>query len=486
MPSSLTHIVLLHSNDIHGDFAPADRDGIRTGGIARLSGFVHDVRGREEQVIYVIAGDMFMGSVIDREYKGLSTVKLVNALEPDVFSAGNHEADYGLSHLLFLEKCADFPIVCANIYIKELNRRVFLPYRDVVRGGVKLRFIGLLTQTVAEHFRQEELVDDAVSIRDVREEIGKVLAETAEDPADVTILMTHIGIEEDKQLAESGLPGVDFIIGGHSHTRMEEPLVIGGIPIVQAGCGSGQIGRFDLYVDKESRRPDHYTWQLCPVDETVCGEDPLVAFYYDRFVAETDRKYDRTLVTWPQTYTHPGFHRETELGDLFADLYAEIFGSDVFFLTTNVIWAREMGPVVTKRDLMVSFPYENAVYELEMTGERLTAMLHHIYRREAWEGANIFFLFSGTLSVEVRSGDREIREILYRGEPVDPAAHLRVGITGYVFRNITPFLGIGQEEIGDTVTVRKLADNDRDAMERHFETHRTAAPVRFGRLTCTD
>ena len=81
-----------------------------------LSGYIHKVKNEEENVIYAIAGDMLRGSIIDSEYKGLSTIGVMNLLEPDVATIGNHEVDYGFSHLLFIEKCAEFPIINANMY----------------------------------------------------------------------------------------------------------------------------------------------------------------------------------------------------------------------------------------------------------------------------------------------------------------------------------------------------------------------------------
>ena len=236
------HLVLLHSNDIHGDFSGQVKDGILTGGLSLLSGVLRKIRQQEANVIYAIAGDMFMGSIIDQEYKGLSTIRMTNALEPDAFCLGNHEVDYGLMHLLFLEKCADFPVVCANIYIRELNRRVFLPCVDLVRQGVKVRIIGLLTDSIGEKLLQEEQVDSSVSIRDPMKEIVHFLQKEQREPADITVLLSHLGIEEDLKLAEMSAPewGIDLIIGGHSHTFMESPEVVKGIPIAQAGFGSGQ------------------------------------------------------------------------------------------------------------------------------------------------------------------------------------------------------------------------------------------------------
>ena len=169
------HLVILHSNDIHGAFSPKIADGHEIGGLSLLSGYVRRVREQEDNVIYAIAGDLFMGSIIDREYRGLSTIRLANALQPDVFAVGNHEIDYGLSHLLFLEKCADFPIVCANMHVRELNRCLFAPYIDIERGGRTVRFIGLLTESIAGRIQQEDLVDQAISVRDVYKELIRVL-----------------------------------------------------------------------------------------------------------------------------------------------------------------------------------------------------------------------------------------------------------------------------------------------------------------------
>ncbi|MBP3868758.1 MAG: metallophosphoesterase [Solobacterium sp.] len=129
---TIKHLTLLHSNDLHGDFLEDTSNGIRTGGLARLSGYVNQVRQQEESVIYAIAGDMFRGSIIDSEYLGLSTIDLVNLLNPDVTCIGNHEVDYGIAHLLFLEKCARFPIINANLFVTLNNTRLFMPFLNVI------------------------------------------------------------------------------------------------------------------------------------------------------------------------------------------------------------------------------------------------------------------------------------------------------------------------------------------------------------------
>jgi len=109
-------LTILHSNDMHGDFLAEVAAGSceMIGGLSLLSGYINQVRAQEADVIYVIAGDMVQGSLIDAEYRGVSTMEIMNYLAPDAVTLGNHELDYGLEHLLFLEKMANFPIVNAN------------------------------------------------------------------------------------------------------------------------------------------------------------------------------------------------------------------------------------------------------------------------------------------------------------------------------------------------------------------------------------
>ena len=92
---------ILHSNDMHGDFLAemSGEAGHLIGGLSLLSGYINKVRKEEENVLYVIAGDMVQGSLIDAEFKGISTMEIMNYLAPDVVALGNHEFDYGLAAL---------------------------------------------------------------------------------------------------------------------------------------------------------------------------------------------------------------------------------------------------------------------------------------------------------------------------------------------------------------------------------------------------
>jgi len=195
---------ILHSNDMHGDFlAEAKKGGGKlTGGLALLSGYINQVRKQEENVLYVISGDMVQGSLIDSEYKGISTIEITNYLAPDVATLGNHEFDYGLPHLLFLEKMANFPIVNANLYIDKYHKRLMQPYLIINKAGFDILFTGIITEKVMDSIKQDKLISGFITLEEAGQEVGRITNAYKNDDIDLTILLTHIGFESDIKLAK--------------------------------------------------------------------------------------------------------------------------------------------------------------------------------------------------------------------------------------------------------------------------------------------
>ena len=164
--ANLKKLTILHSNDLHGDFMANEVDKELLGGISMLSGYINKVRHEEENVIYTSSGDMFRGSIIDSEDKGMSTIEIMNMLTPDVVTLGNHEVDYGLAHLLFIEKCATFPIINANMYITTNGVRLFKSHIIKEIGGMKVLFIGLLTEEVLHSTKQDRIIGSFIDINE--------------------------------------------------------------------------------------------------------------------------------------------------------------------------------------------------------------------------------------------------------------------------------------------------------------------------------
>ena len=281
----LKKLTILHSNDMHGDFLSEDIDDKLVGGVSLLSGYISKVRKEEENVLYCVAGDMFRGSIIDSEYQGFSTIEIMNMLSPDIVTIGNHETDYGIGQLLFLEKCAKFPIVNANLHIKTNNSGLFKPCKIIKIDGMRILFIGILTEEVINQTKGDGLIGSLIDIKDAAREVERICNNFNNVDIDFTVLLTHIGFEEDKKLAAMLDPslGVDVIIGGHSHTIPEEPAIVNDIVIVQAGTGTNQIGRFDINVDTDNNCIHDFKWEIVPIDDSHCPYDKHIETILEHF-----------------------------------------------------------------------------------------------------------------------------------------------------------------------------------------------------------
>ena len=379
---NLKKLTLLHSNDLHGDFLAEKVDEKLIGGVSRLSGYINKVRNEEKNVIYSISGDMFRGSLIDSEFQGLSTIEIMNMLAPDVVTIGNHEADYGLAHMLFIEKCASFPIINANMYIKYVGTRLFNSHFIKEIDGMRVMFIGILTEEVLKNTKSEGVVGTLIDIQDAVSEISKICDAYRTEDVDLTVLLTHIGIEEDKKLAEALDPacGIDIIIGGHSHTLLEEPCVVAGIPIVQAAVGTDQIGRFDIMVDTDKNCIDSYTWQCIPITEENCPRDEALEKVVSEYKDYTDEKYGRILTRFPRAYTHPKRNMETELGNLLAECMRNQIGADLVLIGSGSIRKTSLGPAVTVRDFLEIFPFAEPAFGFRLTGKQLRHIVTFMLR----------------------------------------------------------------------------------------------------------
>ena len=472
MQKNLKKLTLLHSNDFHGDFLAEKVDEKLVGGVSRLSGYINKVRNEEKNVIYAIAGDMFRGSLIDSEYQGISTIQIMNMLAPDVVSLGNHEVDYGLAHLLFLERCASFPIICANMYVKYISKRIFNSHWIKEIDGMRVLFIGVLTEEVLPNAKRDGLIGTLIDIEDVSQEVGKICDAYRNADIDFTVLLTHIGFEQDKKLAAALDPawGVDVIIGGHSHTRLSEPCVVAGIPIVQAAVGTDQIGRFDIMVDTDNNCIDSYTWQCIPITDETCPRDAAMEEVINEYKKETDEKYGRVLTRFPRAYTHPGRDSETELGDVVAECFRAQLGADLMLLGSGSLRKKTLGPVVTLKDLVETFPYTDPLYRIRLTGAQLRHTVKHVLREEVLLGKErgVFFQLSGGAYCEYDRATRAIVSLKINGKEVLDDVLYTVIMQKFHYMNIEKYLDLTLEEIERNGKAVMAASNSTNVLEEYF------------------
>ena len=477
---------ILHSNDIHGDFLAevADGKGDLIGGLSLLSGYINKVRQEEENVLYIISGDMVQGSLIDLEYKGVSTIEIMNYLAPDVVSLGNHELDYGLPHLLFLEKIANFPLVNANLYVKKYNKRLMLPYVIKEKAGFDILFTGIITDKVLASIKQDELIGSFISLEEASDEVGKITNAYKNDDIDLTILLTHIGFESDIELAKLLKPewGVDLIIGGHSHTVLEEPKKVNDILITQAGVGSDQVGRFDIVVDDDTNSIVEHKWELIPINSSLAEPDRKLQDYIDSFKDAVDRKYSTMICKLATKLTHPLREEETTLGNLVADAFAESAQSDIALIGSGSIRVKEMGPVVTLKDFRACFPYDDFLNRYTVKGKRLKQIFAHIMRQDNRDGEGECYQVNGSLRVIYNDKTSSLESIYAGGEPVEDNKLYTVALQGYHFNNSRDYLGISNEELLESGKHKVITTSAQEVLEEFLRNNQNISKKIEGRL----
>ena len=480
---------ILHSNDLHGDFLAEAKsgEGNLVGGLSQLSGYINKVRREEKNTLFVISGDMLQGSIIDAEYKGLSTIELMNYLAPDVVTLGNHELDYGFPHLLFLEKMANFPIVNANLYIKKYNKRLMNPYLILNVDGFDIMFIGIVTEEVLKSLKLDTSIGTFVNLEDAAEEVGKICNAYKTEDIDLTVLLTHIGIEEDKKLAAmlDKEWGVDMIIGGHSHTILEQPETVNDILIAQAGVGTDQIGRFDIVVDDDTNSIVEWKWELLPVNENLAEPDLELQKFIDTFKEAVDRKYNRIISRLSRQLTHPEREVETELGNLICDIFAEQGMIDIVLIGSGSIRSKELGSVVTLGDLQKVYPYDGPLYKVIVTGEQLKHIFNYIMRAEnRIPGESNYFQVNQGVKAVYNETEKKLESLTIKGQPVDNDATYSLALQEYHYKNCKLSLDMTPEELTQSGALKVITTSAQNVLEEYLVAHQLLDRQVEGRLIC--
>jgi len=259
-----THLVILHTNDTHSRIDPFPDDGGRyagLGGVARRSALINDIRAQHEHVLLLDSGDIFQGTPYFNFFDGELEFKAMSKMQYDVATLGNHDFDNAVSGLMDVLPYADFDFISSNynVHGSALEPHV-APYMTRSLGGVKVGLFGLgvaFDGLVLPSLHQGVTYEDPVGV--AREMVQQLRS----DGCDLIVCLSHIGYQyetdrsSDVRVAEQ-VEGIDLILGGHTHTFLDEPHVIphdhaAATQIVQVGFAGIRLGRIDVMVDSTGR-----------------------------------------------------------------------------------------------------------------------------------------------------------------------------------------------------------------------------------------
>lgn len=288
---------ILHINDFHAELIENTLEYIWAPGVSRLVTVVKEERAKvgPNQSLLLDAGDWLEGSFPDFDIQPLDVIKVFHDLGMDATVVGNHEIFLGLDVFLqVLQASPPLEILSANFRTRDAENHcltdqpVTNPYKiyeltDDAGGTVRVAVIGMTMRDV--QFKAPNLLKGACSA-DPKEVLLELYDQIMQqEKPDLMVLLTHIGISGDKSLAtylnSQGKP-VDLIIGGHSHSWIDEPAVVGNTLIVHAGERGRALGILDLAYDRASDSLSA-EWQLRGIDGCVTEDPQMLAFLKSKY-----------------------------------------------------------------------------------------------------------------------------------------------------------------------------------------------------------
>lgn len=369
---------ILHTNDWqsrllgfgpNNEYSPATvNDDVTVGGVARLATLLKARReaAGEQPVLLLDGGDFSMGTLfhtVTREIGG--ELRLLSELGYDAATLGNHEFDFrpaGLAAMISAAYRAKgdnlVPLLSSNLRFDpgrkdddslqaHADAGRILPYRVIEKGGIRFGLFGLLGNNavaVSPMIKPVTFADPVATANAMVRTLREV------EKVDVVILLSHMGVSqqadgswrgEEVELVEQ-VPGIDIVVGGHSHTALPQPVLVNGrTPVMQAGSEIQYLGELRMRLD-DAGTPQLLDYHLHPLNDQTPGDAAITARVEDfkrvvseRMLAPRGYQFDQPLAKVDRTLTRA--FDDPILGNLVTDALRHATGSDLSFTGNGTI-----------------------------------------------------------------------------------------------------------------------------------------------------
>jgi 5'-nucleotidase/UDP-sugar diphosphatase len=452
------NLTLFHTNDTHSYFLPRPAvwrdDGRLVGGVIPLAWHLEDQRQNVTADIFLDAGDFMTGNPVcnleEDGTPGVAVARMMNLLGYDVGVIGNHEFDIGSENVEKLVRQFDFPMLAGDI-VDEKGRPVFRREPVILeRGGLKIGVMGVSCDGMEDVVMPSRLGGFTMT---GQAELARQLAADIDHKTDLIVLITHNGVDGDKELARQlEGSGIDIIVGGHSHTRLKQPELEGGILIVQAGSKMTNLGRLDLKVEDD--RVVQYNGRLVDLWSDGTYANPELTKLVQGYEHKVMDEFGQQIGTAPHDLKKG--RGESNLGNWLADAMRTSAGADVAFVNSGGIRkAIKAGPV-TALDIHEMLPFANALVTVELTDRQLATVIQA--NADGAVGGKHGILQVSGISYTFRKAPggetAEVEEILVGGAPLKAGGVYTVAMPDFVAMMAHVYLNIeipATEDVGITM-----------------------------------
>ena len=486
-PARETTITILQLNDVY-QISPVDRG--KRGGMARVATVVKTIRAASPNTLFLLAGDFISPSLASRAFKGKQMIAALNSAGLDIATFGNHEFDFGPDILRDRMKESRFAYTVANVIDKTTGKPFGGAASTIIRelGGIRVAIFGLLLADTAKLSSPGPGVGFADAVKTGRQ----IARRLRRQGADVVIALTHLPMQEDKQLAANR--DIDLIVGGHEHELLQ--AVAGGALIVKAGSDARNLGRIDLRLTRAGRaRPARRTgrrprfkvqsldWQIIPVTDAV-NEDAdtakVVAGYEQQLNASLGEVIGKTSVTL-DVRAATVRRGESNIGNFIADSYRAALGADVALVNSGSLRSdATYGPgELTKKDVLSVLPFENALVKVKLTGAHLKRLLENGVSQAGHEDGRFPQVSGMAFTYDAgRPAGSRVSSIEIGGQPVQADKRYTMAVSAYVLSG-----GDGYDFKGAEVIVNAEAGPvEPDVVMEAIRKAGTIAPQVEGRI----
>ncbi len=468
-------LIILHTNDHHGKFMPnANGDH----GLAQQSTLVKKIREEARKngdfVLVLSAGDINTGSPESDMFDAEPDIRAMNEIGYDVMVLGNHEFDNPAPVLRRQEQLAKFDFISANTMGPD-GKPAFKPYVTKILGGKKVAIVGFTTPdsnlTAPENLGGLTIVDPFESTRELVKELEKT--------HDLVIGLSHLGYYEneshgslppgDETLAKKN-PELDYIVGGHSHTELQQPVKIGNTGIVQAKESGYFVGK--LEIDLSTNKMTNY--QLIPVKGFE--SDPAITRITDPYMQEAKVKLDEKIGTTVSEFKGGRGVIDTSqmpLGKLVATGQRKKVSADIAIVQAKGLRTGLPAGEVKLRHVLSISPFGNTLTTATLTGKELWKTVQALQDEFLASGEMVYF----SDNVEVKTAGNKVTEIRYDGKvvPDDDSGGYKIVANNYITEIVPSFAFIRNHP-----TFRNTGITDAQALVSFVKENPNLDPKAFG------
>jgi 2',3'-cyclic-nucleotide 2'-phosphodiesterase/3'-nucleotidase len=447
LPQVPTTIVILHTNDMHGQVLP--RNG--TGGLAQLATAIR----REMPDLLLDGGDMFTGTMASDEFFGKPMIEVMNRLGYAAAALGNHEFDYGIPELRSRLKEARFPVLSANVTgVDEVQ-----PYTILTVNGIRIGVIGLTVENLAQvtHPKNMETIVVKDLIEAVRETLPKVRA-----LSDFQIAVAHISVEEQLEVAKA-FPEIRLIVAGHPHVA--RATQVGQTLIVETGSSVQNLGKVTIRLS--GKTPESITSELIPLRNLP--PDPeiqtVIAPYEKTIAARSAERLGESRAELRKSETE-----ESALNNMVADALREAVGAQIALQNVGGIRATLVRGPITRSTVFDIIPFQNTLVTMNLTGLQLKQLLNR--RVVAVSGLRVSW------DTTRPRGSQLVSVSLSSGQPLQDEAQYSVVSNDFIAAG-----GDGLRELTQGTSTRDTGILLRDAIASYLRKHPVITAATDGRVT---